>query len=86
LSIFTLSLAGLLLLALTVASLTTAASITRHVAPNADCGTATPCYATIQAAIDAAQPGDEIRVAQRQSTTNGEEQRMKKGTNGGRNR
>jgi len=42
----------------------TATTITHHVAPNADCGTATPCYATIQAAIDAAQPGDEIRVAQ----------------------
>ena len=43
---------------------TAAASGPHYVAPNADCGTATPCYATLQAAIDAAQPGDEIRVAQ----------------------
>ena len=43
---------------------TAAEDSTHHVAPNADCGTATPCYATLQSAIDAAQPGDEIRVAQ----------------------
>jgi hypothetical protein len=43
---------------------TAAASGPHHVAPNADCGTVTPCYATLQSAIDAAQPGDEIRVAQ----------------------
>jgi hypothetical protein len=43
---------------------TAAASGPSYVAPNADCGTATPCYPTLQAAIDAAQPGDEIRVAQ----------------------
>ncbi len=34
------------------------------VAPGGDCGGATPCYATIQAAVDAASAGDEIRVAE----------------------
>ena len=34
-----------------------------YVAPGGDCGGATPCYATVQAAVDAASPGDEIRVA-----------------------
>lgn len=53
-----------LLLPWTIASLTAATLTTHHVAPNAVCGAATPCYATLQAAIDAAQPGDEIRVAQ----------------------
>jgi len=40
-----------------------AATGTRYVAPGGNCGGATPCYATIQAAVDAASPGDEIRVA-----------------------
>jgi parallel beta-helix repeat protein len=35
---------------------------TLYVAPGG-CGSATPCYSTVQAAVDAAQPGDEIRVA-----------------------
>ena len=34
-----------------------------YVAPGGDCGGVTPCYATVQAAVDAASPGDEIRVA-----------------------
>jgi parallel beta-helix repeat protein/putative cofactor-binding repeat protein len=34
-----------------------------YVAPGGDCGGATPCYATVQAAVDAASAGDEIRVA-----------------------
>jgi uncharacterized repeat protein (TIGR01451 family) len=35
-----------------------------YVAPAAACGTAyTPCYAGVQEAVDAADPGDEIRVA-----------------------
>jgi parallel beta-helix repeat protein len=34
-----------------------------YVAPGGNCGGASPCYATVQAAVDAAQPGDEIRVA-----------------------
>jgi pectin methylesterase-like acyl-CoA thioesterase len=35
-----------------------------HVAPGGDCGGASPCYATIQAAVDAASNGDTIKVAQ----------------------
>jgi hypothetical protein len=38
-------------------------STIRHVAPGGDCGGASPCYATIQAAVDAADPGDEVKVA-----------------------
>jgi uncharacterized repeat protein (TIGR01451 family) len=34
-----------------------------YVAPGAICGGVTPCHATIQEAVDAAAPGDEIRVA-----------------------
>jgi fibronectin-binding autotransporter adhesin len=34
-----------------------------YVAPGGDCGEATPCYATVQDAVDAASAGDEIRVA-----------------------
>jgi len=37
---------------------------TRYVAPGGHCGGASPCYATIQAAVDAADPGDEIKVAE----------------------
>jgi fibronectin-binding autotransporter adhesin len=35
-----------------------------YVAPGGDCGGATPCYATVQDAVDAASAGDEIRVAE----------------------
>ena len=35
-----------------------------YVAPGGDCGGATPCYVTVQAAVDAASAGDEIRVAE----------------------
>lgn len=35
-----------------------------YVAPAGSCGSATPCYPSPQAAVDAANPGDEIRVAQ----------------------
>ena len=35
----------------------------RFVAPGGACGGATPCYSSVQAAVDAAAPGDEIRVA-----------------------
>ncbi len=45
------------------------ASGTRYVAPSGMCGGATPCYATIQAAINEVAPGDEIRVAQGVYTT-----------------
>ncbi|MGA9351436.1 MAG: choice-of-anchor Q domain-containing protein [Anaerolineae bacterium] len=34
-----------------------------YVAPGGNCGGATPCYATVQAAVDAADPGDVIKVA-----------------------
>jgi len=34
-----------------------------YVAPGGNCGGATPCFATIQAAVDAVSAGDEIRVA-----------------------
>ncbi len=34
-----------------------------YVAPGGNCGGATPCHATIQEAVDAASPGDEIHVA-----------------------
>lgn len=34
-----------------------------YVAPGGVCGAAAPCFSTIQAAVDAAAPGDEIRVA-----------------------
>ncbi len=58
-------LAAGLLLAVFAGDFPAAATLTtRHVAPNGDCAGATPCYATLQTAIDAAAPGDEIRVAQ----------------------
>jgi len=34
-----------------------------YVAPGGNCGGASPCYSTVQAAVDAAQVGDEIRIA-----------------------
>ncbi|HEY54072.1 MAG TPA: hypothetical protein G4N94_11505 [Caldilineae bacterium] len=37
---------------------------TRYVAPGGHCGAAASCYANVQAAVDAADPGDEIKVAQ----------------------
>ncbi|MBU1751099.1 MAG: hypothetical protein KKA73_25730 [Chloroflexi bacterium] len=40
-----------------------AASSVRYVAPGGNCGGASPCYSTVQAAVDAAQAGDEIRIA-----------------------
>jgi regulation of enolase protein 1 (concanavalin A-like superfamily) len=39
------------------------ASNIRYVAPNGNCGGATPCYATIQSAVDAASGLDWIKVA-----------------------
>ncbi|MBU0491996.1 MAG: right-handed parallel beta-helix repeat-containing protein [Chloroflexi bacterium] len=41
---------------------------TRYVAPG-ECGGMTPCYSTIQAAIDAAQDGDVIKIAASTYTT-----------------
>lgn len=34
-----------------------------YVAPGTECGGVTPCYGSIQMAVDSAAPGDEIRVA-----------------------
>jgi len=67
-SIMTLLLATMLItflaLLLNQPASATPASTTRYVAPGGNCGSATPCYATIQAAVDAATPGDTIKVAQ----------------------
>ncbi|RMD59620.1 hypothetical protein D6833_11150, partial [Candidatus Parcubacteria bacterium] len=35
----------------------------RYVAPGGACGSATPCYSSVQAAVNAANSGDEIRIA-----------------------
>ena len=40
-----------------------AQATTRYVAPGGDCGGASPCYAVIQDAVDAANSGDVIKVA-----------------------
>lgn len=40
-----------------------ATSSIRYVAPPAQCGAHSPCYQQVQAAVDAASAGDEIRVA-----------------------
>ena len=42
----------------------TPTATTRYVAPGGNCGGAAPCYASIQAAVDAADPGDKIKVAE----------------------
>lgn len=36
---------------------------THYVAPGGNCGGAAPCYAAIQAAVDAAAAGDEVKIA-----------------------
>ena len=64
LTTLTLSLAVLLLLVWAMTLPSAASSGTHYVAQGTDCGSAEPCYATLQAAIDAASPDDEIRVAQ----------------------
>ncbi|MDW8319455.1 MAG: choice-of-anchor Q domain-containing protein [Anaerolineae bacterium] len=53
---------GMRLSAVALPSATLSATV-RYVAPAGACGGVTPCYATIQAAVDAAAAGDEIRVA-----------------------
>jgi len=69
LTLITLSLLGSLTLLTTLSILinTAAASAdatVRYVAPGKDCGGAVPCYASTQAAVDAAADGDETRIAQ----------------------
>ncbi len=54
----------ILVLSLSQATNAAPATATRYVAPGGHCGGATPCYASIQAAVDAANPGDEIKVAE----------------------
>ncbi|HEY75524.1 MAG TPA: hypothetical protein G4O00_04995 [Thermoflexia bacterium] len=55
---------ALLLWGITPPASATAVQEVHYVAPEGDCGGVSPCYATIQEAVDAAAPGDEIRVAQ----------------------
>lgn len=55
---------GALALGMMPPALAAPATTIRYVAPGGNCGGATPCYATIQAAVDAASDGDEIKVAQ----------------------
>ena len=50
-----------------------AAPTTFHVAPGGDCGGAPDCYGTIQAAVDAADDGDTIKVAEGAYTSTGAE-------------
>lgn len=40
-----------------------AASYVHYVTPDGDCGSLTPCYSSVQAAVDAAGAGDVIKVA-----------------------
>jgi hypothetical protein len=54
---------GFCLVLLVVPAGAAAGGTVRYVAPGGSCGGVTPCYATIQAAVDAATGGDEIRVA-----------------------
>jgi len=64
LAIAVLMMAGLLALLSGSLSRTAHAQGTiRYVAPGGSCGGASPCYSTVQDAVDAAQPEDEIRVA-----------------------
>lgn len=44
-------------------SRTTAAPSVRYVEPTGNCGGASPCYSSIQSALDAAMPGNVIKVA-----------------------
>ena len=46
-------------------------SNTLYVAPSGECGTASPCYPTIQSAVDEARGGDTIKVAQGVYTSTG---------------
>lgn len=74
---FSVVFAVLLAFAVLVASLlwlddsTRAQSSTLYVATDGNCGGMTPCYASIQAAVDAASNGDTIKVAQGTYTGSG---------------
>ncbi len=60
----TMALAGaLLLLPETGEARPSSSPGTLYVAPGGNCGSASPCYDGVQSAVDAALPGDEIRVA-----------------------
>ncbi len=54
---------ALLLLAAPFKSQAAPLASTRYVSSTGSCGSASPCYPTVQAAVDAASSGDEIRVA-----------------------
>lgn len=54
---------GVLLCGLGELSSTRASHSVLYVASDGNCGGAIPCFGTVQAAVDAAQPGDEVRVA-----------------------
>ena len=43
---------------------TQATTTVHYVAPGGVCGDRNPCYATVQSAVDAAETGDEIRIAE----------------------
>lgn len=63
--VFVLSVALFWLCAGSLTAPAAALSGIHYVAPGGNCGAGvTPCYATLQAAIDAAASGDEVRVAQ----------------------
>ena len=47
-------------------------STTRYVSPNGNCGVVTPCYGSVQAAVDAAAAGDIIKVSQGVYTNTGD--------------
>lgn len=56
--------AAVLLAMLWIGLAQSAGASVHYVAPGGDCSGAQPCYAVIQTAVDVAQPGDEIRIAQ----------------------
>ena len=49
---------------LAVTDILLADTATLYVAPGSDCGGATPCFASVQDAVDAADDGDTVKVAQ----------------------
>ena len=57
-------LAFVIILLLSATSSASTASNIRYVAPGGNCGGASPCYASLQDAADAADDRDEIRVAE----------------------